>query len=463
MKEKFPEFFQYDEEITKDLWDNCLFVFDTSVLLNLYEYSNETLDAFIGAMDLYKDRIKMPNWIIYEYLTGKDEIIEDQTKSYETLIKSLESDLSCIQSEKKHPYVIKAKSEAYAKSVKEITKELQKNKEEYCKNRKQANDVVLEKLLKLFADRIGDAYTNEQLVKIMKDGDTRFSEKTPPGYCDYQNKKGLEKSPIFLEKCRQYGDYIIWLQIIDIAKTNNKNVILVTNDYKKKDWFEDQKHTRKELFKEFLNTTDGKHFRAIQSDEFLEHIKLSNGSKTEGKLSITDSNLKEVKEKKTQRNLFEVIEQSTPILDYKIDMDKMKGYLNLNYENTKNYLRIADLLNNENSISNLRYQQSMLANLFNELSNTTQERNIEISILNSRIVELNERVQILQLEKDHIEKECLSLSEDNDKDVSYDQLVKLSQRSNMISDQIAMSIKELNEMKARLAMLNNLNSMSNKL
>ena len=47
MKKTFKEYYQFTEEEFKKLWQECLFVFDANVLLNMYRFSVKTRLSFI--------------------------------------------------------------------------------------------------------------------------------------------------------------------------------------------------------------------------------------------------------------------------------------------------------------------------------------------------------------------------------------------------------------------------------
>ncbi|WP_320121147.1 PIN domain-containing protein [uncultured Sphaerochaeta sp.] len=295
MKTKYPEFFLYDDDVTKELWDNSLIAFDASALLNLYQYSKDTLDDFLDAMKLYKNRIFIPNWVILEFLRRKDAIIDEQVELYNNLIDNLKDSLSALKTSKNHPFVSKDKLRKFERNINEMTKELEKNRDEYCINKTQKKDMILKELMMLFENRIGEPYTEKQLDEIMAEGDIRLSEKIPPGYCDYINKKELGNSTNRLTKSRRYGDLIIWRQILEIAKEKNKSVLFISDDTKK-DWCYDKCYTRRELFKEFLKYTDGKFFRIIQSFKFLNHVDEESDRENGKKLTINESTINEVKE-----------------------------------------------------------------------------------------------------------------------------------------------------------------------
>lgn len=77
-----------------------------------------------------------------------------------------------------------------------------------------------DKLDLIFNGRIGDCFQEDKLKEIYKEGNERYSNKIPPGFKD-----------------EKYGDLIIWHQIMDFAKDNNKSIIFVTQDSKIDWWF----------------------------------------------------------------------------------------------------------------------------------------------------------------------------------------------------------------------------------
>jgi hypothetical protein len=100
------------------------------------------------------------------------------------------------------------------------------------------------------------------LKELYKEGDKRYETKIPPGFAD-SKKAHPEK----------YGDFIIWKQILEFAKNEEKSVIFVTND-EKEDWWL-IKHGEKlqphpKLKKEFNNFT-GQEYHSYTLSQFLEY------------------------------------------------------------------------------------------------------------------------------------------------------------------------------------------------
>ena len=59
VEEVLKEYYSPDYE---ELWDNCTFIFDTSVLLNLYRFNDETKEIFLDVIEKIGER----KWIPYK-------------------------------------------------------------------------------------------------------------------------------------------------------------------------------------------------------------------------------------------------------------------------------------------------------------------------------------------------------------------------------------------------------------
>src|SRR5205807_1363558 len=99
---------------------------------------------------------------------------------------------------------------------------------------------------------------------IRKEGEDRYAKKIPPGFEDA--KKASEGGD-------KFGDLIIWKEMIEKAKTDQRPIIFVTDDGKSDWWY--VHHGKKvgphpELVEEFLGTT-GQQFHIYELLQFLRY------------------------------------------------------------------------------------------------------------------------------------------------------------------------------------------------
>ena len=123
---------------------------------------------------------------------------------------------------------------------------------------------------------------------LILEGELRYKSKIPPGYCDEKQKQDNE-----------YGDLIIWKEIIEYSKVNNNDVIFVTQDVKEDWWFKEKGRTigpRYELREEFSNATKHLiHFYTLNS--FLEI------SKNQNEVNIEQSIIDELNQNYNEKEL----------------------------------------------------------------------------------------------------------------------------------------------------------------
>jgi hypothetical protein len=141
-----------------------------------------------------------------------------------------------------------------------MSKELEKSEEKHPAL--IDNDAVRERITTLFDGKVGEPYSAQKLEEICQGGGKRYQRKMPPGYLD-SVKGGTD----------QYGDLIIWFQLIDKAKESKKPLIFITDD-KKEDWWCRFKGKtvgpRPELIAEMVKEAEVS-FYMYQSDQFMEY------------------------------------------------------------------------------------------------------------------------------------------------------------------------------------------------
>lgn len=231
MKNKFPGHFPAALNDVEQFWKDCLFVLDTNVLLSLYRYSSSTREEFFRVLASLGERLWIPYQVGREYLDNRLAVIAEQVKVYEDSVKKVEALRSSLEGVTQHPFVsLEALSECQGAFDRLVT-EFKVSKSAY--EERISNDDILFKISGLLDGKVGDAFDRARLEQVIADGASRYLDKIPPGFSDA--KKGGD-SPVFDDRCRPYGDYIIWLQVIEKAVAVSKPVVFVTGD-SKEDWW----------------------------------------------------------------------------------------------------------------------------------------------------------------------------------------------------------------------------------
>ena len=297
MKSLFSEYYKLSAEEYNTIWNDALIVFDTNVLLDLYRYSADVSSDMISAMRAYSDRLWLPYQVAWEFHRNRIGIVTGHIEAYNQLCSKLDTEISkAIDALKKkdnlylsHPYIkFNLIEQSINNKIGLIKKNLIKQQEEYPID--IDNDSILDEITKLYAGKVGSYYSESDFKTICSDAKKRYEHKVPPGYCDEDNKKGLDDQQL-------YGDVILWYQIIDKSKTENKSIIFVSND-EKEDW-RLKSHgrnisARKELIKEFSEKT-GQKILIYNSQRFLEYVR-------QHKIDIKANTIRKVRAETARRN-----------------------------------------------------------------------------------------------------------------------------------------------------------------
>jgi hypothetical protein len=274
----------------KKIWENAFFVFDTSSLLNFYEYSETTIDDIFGSIfTKLKDRLWLPYNVNFEYSKNRHKPINQTIALYEDLnklLKTINDNFNQIKnrtiSQEKHPFIdnqICNEFEPLLDLFKQRIETEIKTKVEIVEKTRD-EDGIYNRIKEHFS--IGKPYKYSQIIEIIKEGEFRYKHSIPPGYKDESSKIGFQK----------FADLIIWKQIIENAKNENRPIIFVMDDNKEDWWVLDNKRKpikpREELIEEALEYANVQ-FWMYSTSKFIETSKSLIASK------IDEKSIKEVK------------------------------------------------------------------------------------------------------------------------------------------------------------------------
>lgn len=226
-------------ELEDKLWNDALIVFDTCALLDFYFLTEEYQQIMSDILIAMKDRIWIPAQVKYEFENNhkKGAFNPINEKYAETKIQKnkfvdeLKALIDLWDKPYYHPFV----TESSLKTIKEslgdlepkiaeiktiISKEYQTRKKEVQKL--QQKDIVGNAVKQLNS---GVPFSFLEIKEIAKEGRSRYANLIPPGYKDSETKSSI----------RQYGDLIIWKEMIRKAREAKKDIIFISNE-QKPDW-----------------------------------------------------------------------------------------------------------------------------------------------------------------------------------------------------------------------------------
>lgn len=295
MKKTFREYHQYSENEFKKLWNECIFVFDTNTLLNMYRYRRDTVDKYFEVLSelKIKNKLWIPHQVGFEFYENRITVISNYEKSYDAILDILKSTKDSIDKDyKNHPFLdweeLKGNID---KGLETVIKDISKKKQSHPKLLDK--DDILEKINNLFNSCVGECFDDKKLIEIKKDGEIRYSKKIPPGFKDA--KKDDDK---------KYGDLILWKQIIEKAKVTKKPIIFISGDVKEDWWLEkDGKRIMPlpQLKKEIYDEAEVD-FHIYTADRFLEYYQQEYPKQSIDKIFIDEvRKIRELEEKKMTR------------------------------------------------------------------------------------------------------------------------------------------------------------------
>lgn len=273
MKRKFRAYYRPTEDEKRSAMKDAYIIFDTNALIDILRLSPDLSDKTLGIIEKHKDSIRIPQHVAWEYhrhvLATSAEMfamIENARRNFdfEPLNKALKSQLTDEGNSNRFPKdCLNRCSRELLESFKKIQTLLQ-NLEEYYRL-SFINQGIQTQVSELLGDCLMDGLSQEYIVGKKAEWQARYDKKTPPGYKDAGKNDN------------QFGDLIIWNEILDIAKKDNKNIVFVSNDLKE-DWLlrlaGKTWGPRIELLEEFDNYTGHteKMLLIYSLDQFLKQV-----------------------------------------------------------------------------------------------------------------------------------------------------------------------------------------------
>lgn len=351
MKSSFPGYFSSSIENLDELWASALIVLDTNVLLNLYRYSDSTKTELLAIIRQLSERIWIPNQVAKEFLSNRLIVIGEQSDLYKSHITSLQDFKRPLESQKKHPFISEKLFVECDAIFEKLKIELESSKKFH--DERINSDDIKDELASILDGKVGKGYDKEALEKITIDGESRYNEKIPPGFKDI--KKGGD-SKLLNDRLLKYGDYIIWLQILEHSKNVQRSVIFVTGDVKEDWWLTFHGKTiapHPLLVEEFYNVVN-QPFHMYPVDIFLERA----GQHLQQKTS--ENSLKEIRE------IQNLEDEDISILDYALNdiwpsPNDIRAFSNIHPE-TDATIQIEDNIDYSNALSDDLYNLDALTN-----------------------------------------------------------------------------------------------------
>src|SRR5580658_3532495 len=90
MQKLFPSYYAHSAIELKELWNNCFFAFDSSVLLNLYRFPMGASSDFLKVLGHLKDRLWLPHQVALEFQRNRSRVRFEQVARFGAVFAALE-------------------------------------------------------------------------------------------------------------------------------------------------------------------------------------------------------------------------------------------------------------------------------------------------------------------------------------------------------------------------------------
>jgi hypothetical protein len=150
------------DEDARNVWDTCVFCLDTNVLLNVYRYSEESRNEFLGVVAAIKGRLFVPGTVAHEFARNRAKVIRQQFDPHGFTRKKLQEIADQLAKDhKRHPHcgeLLRLVQQTQSEEVKAFDERV-KQQEALL-----ANDHVLDKLLDIIGDDVGDPLPDAEVM-----------------------------------------------------------------------------------------------------------------------------------------------------------------------------------------------------------------------------------------------------------------------------------------------------------
>lgn len=232
--------FEYYETPSEEAYDRAfaeaLVVPDANVLLDFYRYGSATRTNLLAALQAADDRLYVPHRVLEEFWRNRESAVADRAIMNPPVI----GELSDIHDKATQSFASwanrvalaedqRSSAQAELRSAFECVKKIVEDfvgPEKRLRERDTQLDSILTSITELLENRAGSPLPPEEHSAALKEAARRTQLGEPPGYRDAKKR----------DDERVAGDYLVWKQSIDQAKSRGLDLLLVTSDAKE-DWW----------------------------------------------------------------------------------------------------------------------------------------------------------------------------------------------------------------------------------
>lgn len=288
MRNSFRAYYAPAGQELEGIWSDGTIVLDTNTLLNFFRYTPSTRDEFLRVLESLSSSLWIPYQVGLEFQRRRLDVISATSEAFskikDSVVTAKNTVAKSLNEYKHHPSLnraeIIAELEGLFRVFSEKMDDRERGHEEWISGAGDP-DRTFARISDLFSERVGEPFSAEERAAIEVEGETRYEKKIPPGYKDSGKTNG-----------NQFGDLIIWKEILRFGAVNNQPLIFVTDDAKEDWWRIERGKTqgpRVELIDEYWEAS-GKRIHFYEPLQFLRF------AKERTQIPVSNDSLEEVEE-----------------------------------------------------------------------------------------------------------------------------------------------------------------------
>ncbi|MFI6263132.1 PIN domain-containing protein [Micromonospora sp. NPDC051006] len=213
-----------------------LIVLDTNVLLGAYRFAAKAREELLSALEQARDRLWIPHQVAHEFHRNRFSVIAEHDAAYKVLLDALQEHRKTIEGELATKIRELSNRVALADKERErllsmahqglnpLQRAIDALRGSHGLAEPTSHDPVLHRLERIFEDRVGEPYTDEEKARAAEEAQRRADESVPPGYKD-------------AGKADSSGDYFVWSQTLGEAARRRPNYLIFVTGDTKEDWY----------------------------------------------------------------------------------------------------------------------------------------------------------------------------------------------------------------------------------
>ncbi|MFI7284675.1 PIN-like domain-containing protein [Micromonospora chersina] len=247
---------------------------DANVLLNLYRYNTRTAQDLLAVLESFGDRLVVPHQAVREFhrnrLTAVGNPEGAAAEARGALLKNSRSTSDALARWAKQVALDDAELSRLRAAVDKLFKDLDEaiggaEPDRIHAATPAADDQILSRLSGMLQGRVMPRPSDEGWKEWVVEGRRRVDEQVPPGYLDAEKEDRLPEGAA--------GDYLVWVQACEAARSRNLDLVIVTGD-EKDDWWWRYRTVvigpRPELTQEFFDLSGGKRLFLLRPRDLLQ-------------------------------------------------------------------------------------------------------------------------------------------------------------------------------------------------